>query len=130
MEALAFFGGVGIAVVAVLTMGLKAISAERRAGEQKARADSLDVNLADVTARYADVAKLHREEKERADALENAWLAAIASEPVAGAHDRMLQALAAARAARDHGDGARALPDGGRAAEPRRGDTDLLAPGE
>lgn len=97
----------------------------RRRGEvaaatAEASATSYATQLADMTNRYT-------EEKARADRIEDA-MAAVAAGPVTGAHGRLLAALAAARA--KAGDGARDVPAPAPAAEPRRGDTDLLQPGE
>lgn len=111
----------------MLPLALIAIreSTGRRRGEvaaatEGARATALATQLADTTNRL-------NEEKARADRIEDA-MAAVAAGPVTGAHGRLLAALAAARAKADGG--AREVPAPEAAAEPRRGDTDLLQPGE
>jgi len=122
-------GALGVAaIVGVLTLALKALSAERRAGEQKARADSLDVNLTGLAAQLADMTNRCNEERQRADRLDSAYakmLADVAAMPATGAFSRLLAIMSAAKtAARDP----RELPapisaDAG-------SDSDLLKPGE
>jgi hypothetical protein len=94
--------------------------AEVNAATEGARVTALAAQLSDTTNRL-------NEEKARADRIEDA-MAHVAAGPVTGAHQRLLEALAAARAAR--GDGTRDVPADAAAAEPRAGDTDLLQPGE
>jgi hypothetical protein len=94
----------------VIALALKALSAERRAGEQMARANSLDVNLTNLAAMLADAENRHREEKERADRLDDAvsqMVADMVAGPVDGATRRLLQKANATKSAR--GDGAREL---------------------
>ena len=132
---------IAVAVVcvtgALLTLALALRSAEHARGDQKARGDALDVNLtglaaqlADTTTREQQALNREKEQRERANKLETAWLAAVAAEPVAGAHARMLAALAAARAAHAHGGDSGDVPDAGPAPRSRVGDTRLLDPGE
>jgi hypothetical protein len=96
-----------------------------RREEAVARAKA-EANATSYATQLADMTNRHREEKQRADNIEDAVMqSAVGS--VAGSHGQLLQAIAAARAAR--GDGSRAVPADAAAAAPRRGDTDLLPPG-
>ena len=119
----------------MLPLALIAIreSTGRRRGEVAAategeRATALATQLADATTREQQALNREKEQRERADKLEDAWMAAAAAEPVAGASARMLAAIAAARAAR--GDGSGAVPAEEPAPRSRVGDTRLLRPGE
>jgi Skp family chaperone for outer membrane proteins len=128
-SALVVLAAVAVALGAVLTLALKALSeahgridAERRYGEQKSRADMLDVNVTSVVANLA-------EEKARADRLTAAnskLLAEIASLPAGGSYQRLLQIIAEAHDP-NGGHGPLAVPA---AVEAKPGDdTTLLAPG-
>jgi hypothetical protein len=95
-------------------------NAEVAAARAEANATSYATQLADMTTRF-------QQEKDRGDRLEEA-MSAIAAGPVLGAHERLLQALAAAAAARRHGEGV--VLESTASTESRGGDTDLLRPGE
>jgi len=135
----ALLGLAGLFLVAtggVLTMGLKALSAERRvtaaekrAGEQKARGDALDVNLTGLAAQLSDMTNRHREEKERADHADDTvaqMLTEMAARPATGSYAVLLQIIAARHAERR--DGTRAMP--APASTVAGLDTGLLKPGE
>lgn len=129
MESIALAAlGLG-AIGGVLTLALKALASERRAGEQKARADALDINLTGLAAQLADTNSLRLQEKQRADRLDDAYaqlLSEMAARGATGSYAVLLQIIAAAKA--NGGDGARGVhspigTDGG-------ADTRLLKPGE
>ena len=127
--------GLGIFAAAVLPVAFVAFreatgrrKAEVRAATAEANATSYATQLTDSTNREKEATAREKEQRERADDLENAWLAAIAAEPVAGAHARMLAAIAAAKAARRRSPST--VPDGDATPLSRRGDSRLLAPGE
>jgi hypothetical protein len=91
--AIALAIAVAAACGAVLTMALKALSAERRAGEQKARADSLDVNLTSIAALLADTTKQLQDARERMDALSEMAISDAANHPTDGSFKRLLALL-------------------------------------
>jgi hypothetical protein len=128
----AMFGFLGIFAVAiggVLALAFKALSAEKRAGEQKARADSGDVNMTSLAAMLADMTNRHREEKERGDKLDDVvakLLVEMASGPSVGAFDRLRTIIAAAKTADRDGQGVVSAPTSADA----RADTRLFRPGE
>lgn len=107
MEALAILGAVAVSAGAVLTLALKALSAERRAGTEKARADVLDANHSMVAAQLADTAEQLKDAQERIDDLANELVQCAADMPADGAYLRLLARLGVTRkTAGDHGDGA------------------------
>ena len=111
---------------ALLTLALALRSAERARGDQKARGDTLDVNLTGLAAQLADMTNRLREEKARADALDDLLAAYAVSGPVDGEYDRLLQEWRTVRA--PNRDGARVVPAPASASQddPDR----LLDPGE
>jgi hypothetical protein len=123
--------GIAIAVVAVASAVtlpfLKALSSERRAGEQKARADSLDVNLTGLAAQLADSTKREQEQKQRADrlsAVHAKLLAEVALMPADGSYRRFVQIMSSASPEGSDGAGSVYQPTGARPGT----DTDLLDP--
>ena len=117
MEALAVaLAGLGSAA-AVLVLALKGWSTERRAGEQKARADALDVNLTNMAAMLADSTNREKEQRERAEKANRtitALLAEMAAAPAGGSYRRLIALISAAESAQ----------------EPTSEDNRLLKPGE
>lgn len=107
------------AIGAVLTLALLAIAATRRAGNEKARGDSLAVRIEGITAQNTDLATRLKDEKARGDALDAAIVEAAAAGPVAGSFDRLLQARAGAAHR-----GAPAVPD----SRAPGGETTVLGP--
>lgn len=119
------------ALVGVITMALKALSAERRAGEQKARGDVGDVNQTALATMLSDMTNQRNEEKARVARLRKALAglqAQIVSGPVNGSAARLLQAIATATAEDDHD--SRELPEPVSADTSAPRDSDLLRPGE
>ena len=126
MEAIALFGGIAISVGGVLVLAFKALSAERRAGEQKARADVLDANHTIAARQLADTAAQLKDAQERLDDLSTALVNMAGDMPVNGSFHRLLQVADRRKAA--SGDGAGSVhhdesSDAGR-------DDGLLKPGE
>lgn len=122
--------GYSVTVLAsVLVLAFRCLGAERRAGEQKARGDCLDVNLTGLAAQLADMTNRHREEKERADHADDTvaqMLAEMAARPAAGSYAVLLQIIAAKHAERR--DGSRAMPAPAGAHDGL--DTELSRPGD
>lgn len=117
---------VAAASAAVLTLAIKALGAERRAGDQKARADALDVNLTGLAAQLAEMTNRHREEKQRADGLDDLFAQVLtrAAGPARGSYELLLAEVRAYYAKR--GDGARAVHPSASPGTP--GPDDLLDP--
>lgn len=123
-----------VTVIAVLAafvpLAFVAIAATKRTGEQKARADVLDVNITGVAAQLADMTTRHKEQKERADKLSDLhakMLVEMAGLPSAGSYQRLLSLIAAAQGT-PAGDRQGGVP----APEPTEPglDSRLLSPGE
>jgi hypothetical protein len=93
-----------IVLAAVLPLAYTALAATKRAGEQKARADALDVNLAGMVAQRSDALNQARIEKERADGLDDLIAEMSVRRDVDGAFDELL--LKWARSTANRGDGA------------------------
>ena len=117
---------IAAAVAGMLTLGVLAIAANRRAGDEKSGRAELAVRLEVAIANSKTQSARADDEKKRADALDDLFAETAVNRPVDGSYDWLLQAWAAIRAA--HRDGARALPTP--AAAPSPGPDDLLRPGE
>lgn len=122
MEAIALAALSLGAIGGVLTLALKALASERRAGEQKARADMAEVNQTSLAAMLAD-------EKNRGDRLEDAnatLLAELAGLDANGSFGRLLKVLGSSKTASDFGP--RAVHREGDAGPAPHHDTDLEVP--
>lgn len=125
-----------LAIAGLVTMSLKALSAERGRGD--ARADEAGLAAQNVTlSKDLDRESARADsEKERADALDAAIakFAADAVGSIDGSHERLLEAVAAIRAnvpSRGGSDPVRdaGSPQASTGTEHREGDSDLLEPG-
>lgn len=110
----------GIVVSALLTLAIYAITSTRRAGDEKAGRAEFAARNESLTAQVADLASRLKDEKERADALDDLIAELAVAGPVDGAYDRLLQKWATSKP----GGGARVVPPPASPAGP--GPDDLL----
>lgn len=112
------------ALVTVASLALYALVATKQGGNEKAARAELAVRIEALTAANTDLATRLKDEKERADALDDLIAEMAIVGPVPGAYERLLQRWATGRP----GDRARAVPAPTTATKP--GPDDLLPPGE